>query len=478
MKINFGKRITTTTVIGSLAVLCMGAAASTRAFIEIGPIATVTSDFQPEIRLIDNGDGGNDSDWEIEARADAVAGDVFQIGLNNGLDEPFKIFAGANKDNLVLGDNGNIAINGSAATSSSEVEIFGKAGIADTSVGLGLTPKGLNADHSARTFVSSSSNIYGVGVREVANVYNLAFKVDLGAEHNSLVVDGDGDVGVGGIAIDSMDSNADLHVRGGKVFLDGAGTNTDWLTSVGTSGFALTNESTGAAPLIIANEAPKNTFRVAPNGDISMGTDMPDTALHIFRDDDTAGFKGGVRFALENLDVGERWDFTNNSIGDFLVNRIGTGGPELTVTRAGRLVSGPGGFAALDSRPNGNLFIKGSLFELSDRASKENFKEVDCEDVLEKISELPITTWNYKTDEDAVRHMGPVAQDFHAAFELGDSEKTIATSDKVGITLAAVKAINKKLDASQKEVRQKNDQLRELGERVEFLEDALELLIN
>lgn len=48
---------------------------------------------------------------------------------------------------------------------------------------------------------------------------------------------------------------------------------------------------------------------------------------------------------------------------------------------------------------------------------------------------MPIQTWNYKTRHPSVRHMGPTAQDFHAAFGLGDSELTITTTDLGGVSL-------------------------------------------
>ena len=67
--------------------------------------------------------------------------------------------------------------------------------------------------------------------------------------------------------------------------------------------------------------------------------------------------------------------------------------------------------------------------------------------------------------------MGPVAQDFRSAFQLGDSDKTIATTDKVGVSLAAIKALNAKLEA---ELDAKDDEIDELTARLERLEAALE----
>ena len=77
---------------------------------------------------------------------------------------------------------------------------------------------------------------------------------------------------------------------------------------------------------------------------------------------------------------------------------------------------------------------------LSDRNAKENFEDVDKADILEKLGELPLTAWNYKADPEKRRYVGPVAQDFHAAFGLGN-DTTINTLDADGVALAAIQAL-------------------------------------
>ena len=77
----------------------------------------------------------------------------------------------------------------------------------------------------------------------------------------------------------------------------------------------------------------------------------------------------------------------------------------------------------------------------SDRNLKENFEPVDGQDVLARLAELPVTTWNYKADDPDVRHMGPVAQDFYAIFGLGEDDRHIAALDSSGVALAAAQAL-------------------------------------
>ncbi len=82
-----------------------------------------------------------------------------------------------------------------------------------------------------------------------------------------------------------------------------------------------------------------------------------------------------------------------------------------------------------------------SWLMLSDARSKENFRDLDGERVLAKIAAMPVREWNYKAQDAAIRHMGPTAQDFHAAFGLGEDPLRIGTGDADGVALAGVQAL-------------------------------------
>lgn len=77
----------------------------------------------------------------------------------------------------------------------------------------------------------------------------------------------------------------------------------------------------------------------------------------------------------------------------------------------------------------------------SDMNLKENFRSVDGKEILEKILQLSITRWNYRSEEDNITHIGPVAQDFHALFGVGNDDKSISTIDPAGIALAAIQEL-------------------------------------
>jgi len=90
----------------------------------------------------------------------------------------------------------------------------------------------------------------------------------------------------------------------------------------------------------------------------------------------------------------------------------------------------------------------------SSRLAKEGFKDVDGEDVLDKLSGIRIQSWRY-LGTSAV-HVGPVAEDFRAAFGLGDGSTKIATVDAEGISLVAVQALERRTVRLQEQ----NDELR------------------
>ena len=111
----------------------------------------------------------------------------------------------------------------------------------------------------------------------------------------------------------------------------------------------------------------------------------------------------------------------------------------------------------------------------SSRGTKENFAEVNGEEVLAKLRVLPMSTWNYISEGANVRHIGPMAEDFHAAFALGTSNTAIGVQDLASVTLVAVKALEERtaeLQAKSAEVVELRARLLSLEERLARLEAA------
>ncbi|NTX40978.1 tail fiber domain-containing protein [Myxococcus sp. CA033] len=80
----------------------------------------------------------------------------------------------------------------------------------------------------------------------------------------------------------------------------------------------------------------------------------------------------------------------------------------------------------------------------SDRHQKEDFRRVDGEQLLAKVARLPVETWRYKEEASGVRHLGPVAQDFRAAFGLGVDDTSIGMLDIDGVNMAAIQALERR----------------------------------
>jgi hypothetical protein len=107
----------------------------------------------------------------------------------------------------------------------------------------------------------------------------------------------------------------------------------------------------------------------------------------------------------------------------------------------------------------------GSWSSLSDREVKENIVLADGERVLAQLAELPISTWNYAAQDPSTRHIGPMAQDFHAAFGVGEDARHISTIDADGVALASIQGL-------QQLVQEKDAQIVALEARVTALEQT------
>jgi len=119
-----------------------------------------------------------------------------------------------------------------------------------------------------------------------------------------------------------------------------------------------------------------------------------------------------------------------------------------------RLVTGVN--ASANGVPNAGVQLNpggGTWLSLSDRNAKENIVPVDGRTVLEKVAALPLNEWNYKSQDETERHLGPMAQDFHAAFGLGPDDVHIADLDLGGVALAAIQGLYA-------QVRQENERLK------------------
>jgi hypothetical protein len=112
---------------------------------------------------------------------------------------------------------------------------------------------------------------------------------------------------------------------------------------------------------------------------------------------------------------------------------------------------------------NGNgahLTEGGTWTNGSSREFKEDFRELNSQQVLEKIANLSVMKWSFKgTDE---QHVGPVAEDFYDLFGLGvgdpkEDSKYIAASDMAGVSMVAIQELAQIVE----ELRAENQELRQ-----------------
>jgi hypothetical protein len=161
---------------------------------------------------------------------------------------------------------------------------------------------------------------------------------------------------------------------------------------------------------------------------------------------------GGIRFEFDNPALGTTWRFqaaTGNQ-DNFEITKVGTGLIEFRVDADGNA------YVANDLEVGGTIVT--NLNMPSDVALKQNFAAVEPEVVLEKVAALSVSAWEYK-DKPGERHIGPMAQDFRAAFGLGDRDTSISVVDATGVALASIQALNAKLEARNAELEQRLAQL-------------------
>jgi uncharacterized coiled-coil protein SlyX len=156
--------------------------------------------------------------------------------------------------------------------------------------------------------------------------------------------------------------------------------------------------------------------------------------------------------------------------------------------QSGAVVSNWGQSNAIISTSVGAyLGTDGTWHDLSDVNRKHLFADISGEDVLLRLRSLPVRSWTYRSDPDYVRHIGPTAQDFRAAFGLGRDSVTIASIDEGGVALAGIKALDARSEtqaqtietqgrtiaAQQQTIEQQGREIAELRARLDRIEAAL-----
>jgi hypothetical protein len=152
----------------------------------------------------------------------------------------------------------------------------------------------------------------------------------------------------------------------------------------------------------------------------------------------------------------------------------GTNCPSPSSTAAGQFIAAaPGGvlFYSNTALTAGVTLASGgnSWTMVSDRHAKRNFQAVGGEDLLAKLNRIPMSVWSYKSQNSSILHLGPMAQDFYAAFHLGETDKGIDEIDGQGVALAGVQALYRLGLEADSQIRALAAHNRKLTEEVERL---------
>ena len=266
---------------------------------------------------------------------------------------------------------------------------------------------------------------------------NTPFTIEAGAGSNALYVDDSGRVGLGTSTpvvelhiVDGDSPTVRLEQNGSSGFglqtWDIAGNETNFFVRDVTNGSLL--------PFRIRPRAPGDSIFVDTDGDVGLGTSSPDANLEVSGD--------APKMQLENTAAnGDNWFLQSETVtGGLFMSKVGSGGEEVRI------------LSRNDADGSDTMTVVGSVTAtafnpVSTRDLKAGFARVDPHDVLNRLAQLDIQTWHYKIDDASVQHMGPIAEDFAAAFGLGKSDKTISTTDSDGVALAAIQALLERVEA-------------------------------
>ncbi len=276
--------------------------------------------------------------------------------------------------------------------------------------------------------------------------------------------------------------------------------------SGGQDQFSIENVSAVTVPFKIVGAAPSNSLIVDNFGRLGLKTATPvldlhlattNTPAHRFEQTSAGGFTAQTwdvagneaNFFIRDVTGGSRLPFRirpgapTSSIdiaadGDVGVGTASPGAkldvslasPSLTPINAIRVQNSNVDFAAATDRfivdSSGNVTARGVIAQQSSRESKTDFASINAKKLMGAISNLEFWHWRYKDAATGDIHLGPVAEDFFAAFGLGTNNKVIAPADMAGVALAAVQAL-------QTEVAERDQKIEALELRLQALETLL-----
>lgn len=318
----------------------------------------------------------------------------------------------------------------------------------------------------------------------------------------------------------------------------------DWLIETGghqggsggnVEHFAIWDLDSGGgptAPLYIRGAAPDNSLYIASNGNIGLGTSAPSAKLSVMGGASVGGELGvvgqlGVFNTTTNaatdvhikttVDFGDAADILLESDGfstgphawrlagdglSFRLQELPDANPAMAPNvpfgisagaPSSSLWIGTAGVGIGTTAPSASLHVEGDAIVTgqvslgSSRTRKHELDRVEPEAALDAVLDLPLYRWKYKDDARQATHLGPMAEDFHASFEVGIDERHLSPGDSSGIALAAIQGLSIRLERRLEALEEAHRRLaierealavvieenRELQQRLEWVERAL-----
>lgn len=272
-----------------------------------------------------------------------------------------------------------------------------------------------------------------------SGLYALAFGDTNSAESTSSIVFGSGN-----------------QVKGAAGFSAGAGNRV-----CDTYGVALGNKAISGGPIMADGKCDPDSFNLRGLAAVAIGYNVTanqdhTTAMGKFASNN--GFTG--TFVWSDGSAQATADTFRNTANNEFAARA-TGGFRFRTNLAGttgcNLPAGSGVFNCTSSK-----------------FTKENF--APASDVLNKLRKIPVTSWNYVSEGQKVRHLGPMAEDFFAQFGLGTGNTSIGVQDLAGVSIAAVKELDEQLQEKNAEIEKLQGEIKTLRANQTELEKRLEAI--
>lgn len=314
---------------------------------------------------------------------------------------------GAQWDDARIG-NFSMAVGANTVASGTYSTAMGKDttanGVASTAVGQGTTASGQSSTAMGLQAWASGDGATAIGISTTASAGGAT------AMGQISVASGPASTAMGSSVASGLAATA-----------MGKGT-----TASGANSTAIGHSSVAGG---ISSVAMGDTANAAADFSIAMGSNATADgkySMAVGRNVSTGGYIGSFIYGDASS---ARGTSSNSAHNQFMV--LASGGVTLATSPAG--LAGTGAVLAPGSS---------SWAVLSDRNAKTAIQSVDTREVFRRVVAMPMKTWQYKTQDSKYRHMGPMAQDFYAAFQLGESDKGIDTVDADGVALAAIQGLN------------------------------------